>query len=261
MSGTDDERTVFGEYAAFYDTLYADKDYEAECDFLEAVFTEHAAGRVAKVLDLGCGTGGHAIPLVERGYEVTGIDRSPEMVRTAYDKAERAGVAAEFVVGDVRDYDLGSVFDAVVSMFAVVSYQLTDEDIAAMFASARAHLRPGGLFVFDGWFGPAVQDQRPQVSEKVVETPEGDQVTRRAVPTLDEDARTVEVAYLVELRREGALIEATREAHKVRYLFADEIRILSEAAGFELVALGPFGDLSRTPDIRDWNFSAVARAI
>src|SRR5207248_11417549 len=69
---------VFGpQYAEAYDTLYRDKDYSAECDAIEHVFRLYGIGPVRRVLDLGCGTGGHAVPLAERGYEVVGVDRSP----------------------------------------------------------------------------------------------------------------------------------------------------------------------------------------
>lgn len=260
MTASHADETTFGAYAEFYDALYADKDYEAEVDFLESVFSAYARGDVRTVLDLGCGTGGHAVPLAARGYRVTGLDRAPAMVAQAREKATAACVDPRFEVADVRDYDLGETFDAVVSMFAVVSYQLTGDDVTAMFRAARAHLSPGGLLVFDGWFGPAVLAQRPRVSEKVVETPGGDVVRRRAVPSVDEDAQTVTVSYRVERVSGAAVTAATDEAHTVRYLFADEIEQHCRDAGFELVALGPFGDLSRGPGEDDWNFSAVARA-
>ncbi len=252
--------TTFGAYAAFYDALYADKDYEAEVDFLASVFERFCDVAVEHVLDLGCGTGGHTIPLARRGYEVVGLDRSAQMIDQAAEKARTAGVEARFVIGDVRDYSLERTFDAIVSMFAVVSYQLTSDDLSRMFGAARAHLNPGGLFVFDGWFGPAVLAQGPRESSKRVLTPDGDEVVRTAHPVVDESAQTVTVNYLVERMSCGAVVEATREAHAVRYLFADQIERHCEAAGFELVALGPFGDLTRAANDGDWNFSAVARA-
>ena len=75
--------TVFGSYAQFYDILYQDKDYEAECDFLEQIFDRYAPGPVRTILDLGCGTGGHTLPLARRGYEVVGVDRSEKMLAEA----------------------------------------------------------------------------------------------------------------------------------------------------------------------------------
>jgi len=86
---------VFGQvYADQYDFLYSDKDYDAECDLLEEVFRRYRDGNVRTILDLGCGTGNHAIRLARRGYEVTGVDRSPEMLAKAEWKAAELGQRA-----------------------------------------------------------------------------------------------------------------------------------------------------------------------
>ena len=257
---TGEDAVVFRDYATFYDSLYADKDYESECAFLVAVFEAHGLGGSASVLDLGSGTGGHDIPLAGRGYAVTGVDRSSEMAGIAAQKAAAAHVPVDFVVGDVRDVSLGRTFDAVISMFAVMSYQLTNDDLLAAFKTARTHLKPGGLFVFDGWFGPAVLVDQPKVARKTVETSEGDVIERVARPTLDPVAQTVSVDYEVS-RRRGELVEHTHEVHAMRFLFARELELLLGLAGLELESLGPFMDLSRAPTVDDWNFSAVATAV
>jgi SAM-dependent methyltransferase len=256
-----DEAGVFGAYAGFYDVLYAEKDYPAEVAFLEAVFAEHGVPAGGRVLDLGCGTGSHDILLAGRGYRVVGVDRSPEMVERAQRKAREAGVALDVRVGDVRSAVVEGGFDAVISMFAVVSYQTTDAGLAATFATARRHLECGGVFVFDVWHGPAVLAQRPEERTLALVAPDGDIVTRAAHPTLDEAAHTVEVSYVVTRVRGVVVVERAQESHVVRYLFADEIADLLAAAGFELVVLGPFMDLSRAVTAEDWNISVVARAV
>jgi len=117
---------VFNAYAAYYDPLYQDKDYEAECDFLEQVFVHYARAPIRTILDLGCGTGGHVLPLVQRGYEVIGVDRSEKMLSVAQAKVastlEGSNIPT-FQRGDIRNLDLGRTFDAVIAMFAVISYQ------------------------------------------------------------------------------------------------------------------------------------------
>lgn len=251
---------VFRRYADFYDALYADKDYEAECDYLESIFRAHGLPSGAAILDLGSGTGGHDIPLGRRGYRVTGVDRSEQMVGIARGKAAEDALGVSFVVGDVRSARLERVFDAVISMFAVMSYQLTNEDLEAAFVTARAHLRAGGLFVFDGWFGPGVLTDPPKVVTKIVKTEMGDEVERIATPTLDAVAQTVSVAYEV-VRRHDDEVERTSEVHTMRFLFAQEISLLLGSARFELVAFGPFMHLEQRAGTADWNFSAVAKAI
>lgn len=253
------EGTPFGAYAGFYDALYADKDYEAECDFVVAVLQEAGIGTGARVLDLGCGTGGHLVPLSQRGYAMTGVDRAVEMLGRAAEKLSASGVRAELVTADIRDVNLGGRFDAVLSMFGVVSYLITDDDVMRTFRAARRHLDVGGLFLFDVWHGPAVLAQRPEVKTKTVASAEGE-IVRVATPTLDEAARTVEVAYEVTERSGAEVRHSTAESHRMRFFFGEELARMLADAGFTDVRVGPFGDLSREATDADWNVSVVARA-
>ncbi|MBK7972225.1 MAG: methyltransferase domain-containing protein [Deltaproteobacteria bacterium] len=164
-------RAPFGErYAALYDELYADKDYAAECRYLERLFARFGARRVRSVLSLGCGTGGHDLILARKGLRVTGVDRSPGMLAAYRAKAAAAGIVADVVHGDVRSVRLERRFDAVISMFAVIGYQVGDADLAGALATAAAHLAPCGLFVFDVWYGPAVLADPPRDRTKTVAT-------------------------------------------------------------------------------------------
>ena len=79
-------------YAEHYDLFYQHKDYEAGCSFVEAIFQRFAGQPVRSILDLGCGTGGHALRLAQRGYAVTGVDRSAAMLAEARHEAERSGI-------------------------------------------------------------------------------------------------------------------------------------------------------------------------
>ena len=81
--------TVFGKYAHFYDTIYQDKNYKKECDFLEKLFKKFSRKKIQTILDLGCGTASHDILLAKRGYNVTGIDMSNEMLKIAKQKTVR----------------------------------------------------------------------------------------------------------------------------------------------------------------------------
>src|SRR5207244_5704745 len=109
-----------------------------------------------------CGTGNHALPLAQRGYEVLGVDRSEGMLARFREKAAQLpDGTATCVPGDVRSVELGRTFDAVVMLFAVLGYQLGNADVLAALRTARRHLRPGGLFVTDFWYGPAVLSERP----------------------------------------------------------------------------------------------------
>jgi len=253
--------SVFRAYAQFYDRIYADKDYTAECSFVQWILTANGIPAGARILDLGCGTGGHVIPLMKAGCDVTGVDVSAEMIAIAKAKAAEEGLDPELIVGDARTLDLGRRFDAVISMFAVVGYQLSNDDLAAMLAVARSHLDVGGIFTFDAWFGPAALTVKPEKRRKSVRLDDGTELVRIATPTLDVIAQTVRVDY--EIVHTGATAggSAVAESHTMRFLFAQEIAYFLRVAGFEVVELMPFMREGVAPTADDWNVTWVARAI
>jgi SAM-dependent methyltransferase len=255
---------MFDRYSEFYDVIYRDKDYEAECDFLERVFETYAPPPVRTVLDLGCGTGSHAVPMARRGYRVTGVDRSELMLAEARRKAAEGGTpsggAPELIRGDIQTLSLGQTFDAAVAMFAVMGYQTGEEELLSAFRAARRHLRRGGLFVFDGWWGEAVLDQKPSARAKVVERG-GERVERLAEPVLDVPRRVVRVRYKIRRVKDGVVTDEVEEIHPVRFFFPEEIVYTLAATDFKLLRLCPFMSLGREMTRGDWNFSAIAEAL
>lgn len=250
----------FEHYSSFYDHLYRDKDYEAEVAFLEQVFIQYGNGPVREVLDIGCGTGNHALSLAQRGYRVTGVDRSDDMLKVARDKARASGLAVAFHPGDFRDLGLSQTFDAVISMFAVLSYQTRNACVHRALQTARRHLRPGGLFIFDAWSGPAVLVERPAARIKVVNAGEA-RILRFASPSLDVVAQTVRVNYTL-LRLQGReVLDEVQESHEMRFFFPQEMAYFLEQNGFGVLKMCPFMALDRELTERDWNMTVIAKAI
>jgi SAM-dependent methyltransferase len=249
---------VFGvDYADSYDALYADKDYGAECDLLEEIF--RGAGRpIRSVLDLGCGTGRHSVELARRGYEVTGVDLSEAMLERARRRAvDRAAGRTAFVRGDIQTVQLGMRFDAVVSMFAVVGYQIGDAAVRSTLANVRRHLETGGLFVFDVWYGPAVLAVGPSVRVKVVTTEAG-AIERRAVGTLEPEGHVCSVTYELTRRRVGLPDVTAFETHRMRYFFETELGGFLEASGLALRSVSAFPDVQNPPSAASWNVLVAA---
>jgi|GraSoiStandDraft_10_1057309.scaffolds.fasta_scaffold60997_2 SAM-dependent methyltransferase len=247
---------VFDEtYAGAYDALYADKDYDAECDAIEAAFSRHGVGATRTVLDLGCGTGNHALRLAQRGYDVTGVDRSAPMLAQAREKADAGSLRIRWLAGDVASVRVGAAFDAVLLMFAVLSYQLGTQSVRATLKNARSHLRPGGLLLFDVWHGPGVLIDPPQPRTKTVQTPKG-RLVRSAEPTVDVRRHRCSVRY--ELSLDGEVVGA--ETHDVRFFFPLELELLLELSGFETLVLAPFADPEGILSADTWSLLGIARA-
>jgi SAM-dependent methyltransferase len=250
--------SVFETYAKYYDLLYREKDYAGEAAYVHKLIQRDFPG-ARSVLELGSGTGKHAVMLAERAYDVSGVDRSAEMVALA----RARGLALEssrvmFSQGDVRSVRLGRTFDVVVSLFHVMSYQTTNEDLAAAMATAATHLALGGGFIFDCWYGPAVLMQRPEVRVKRLDDDDLS-VTRVAEPRLSLSDSTVDVGYTMFVCDKKTQAWSTfNETHRMRYLFMPEVRQLLGNAGLDLVRAEEWVT-GREPDAGSWSTVFVAR--
>jgi len=250
---------VFDRYAHYYDLIYSDKDYEKECDFLEQVFRKYTSRPVRTVFEGGCGTGGHALCLARRGYEVLGVDASEVMISKAIEKGMKGGLEVSFQVGDLRALRLGRRFDAAISMFAVMDYFVSNHDLATVLRNIRNVLERSALFVFDAWNGLAVMRLLPEARVKVVEGG-GKRLIRTVVPELDPLHHVCRSNYHVLVTQGRALVDDFEETHVVRYFFPQEIAHYLDDAGFELLEFCPFMRLGEKLDEKEWNFAAIARA-
>ncbi len=251
--------SVFQDYSKYYDLLYRDKDYEGEARYVHSLIQEHRPG-AATLLELGCGTGGHAFPLARLGYRVRGVDCSAESLKRAQAKlAQRPDMAdaVSFHQADIRALRLGERFDAVAALFHVMSYQTSQEDLRAALAGVREHLNPGGVFVFDFWHGPGVVCDPPKVAVKRCQDGES-AVTRIAEPEVFAQRNVVDVHFTLfaEHKASGGITQM-RETHCMRYFFEAELRgLLAE------VGLQPLLHLrwmtGQAPDEACWNAVMVA---
>lgn len=137
---------LFTDYAASYDREIFTRGTIAEVDFIEAEF---GFDKTKTILDIGCGTGRHAIELAQRGYSVTGIDLSESQLARAQEKAEDAGVAVTFLKRDARNFQFETPFDAAIMLCeGAFSLMETDEMNFQILKNAADALKPGGIFIF-----------------------------------------------------------------------------------------------------------------
>ena len=250
----------FAAYARYYDLLYSDKDYAAEADYVARTI-QSAAPDTRSILELGSGTGRHGRLLAAKGFNVWGVERSPDMVALAGSAStSRTGTRGTFncTVGDARSIDFGRMFGAVIALFHVVSYQASDADLQAIFAAAARHLVPGGVFLFDVWHGPAVLAQRQERREKRVADGKLE-VIRTARPQIDTDRNTVQVNYEIECReRDTGAVERFAEDHLIRYLFPNEIERLAAQCGMRVVRTEEFLT-AQPPSPATWSVAYLLR--
>jgi SAM-dependent methyltransferase len=248
-------------YAGQYDQLYAGKNYLGECDLIEAAVKRYAMGTPATLVDIGCGTGNHAIELARRGYKVTGVDLSQSMIEHAAQKT--ASLKSEerpaWLCGDARDFDTGTTFDLGIMMFAVIGYLTTNEDVLKGLRNIRRQLKPGALFICDFWYGPSVLSEKPADRVRTLPTDEG-QVIRASSTTLDVVHHTADVTFKLWTLKGDRLTGETTETHRLRYFFPQEFSLLLSQAGFTLQSMSGFPTLDDPLTEQTWNAFVVAKA-
>ena len=254
--------SVFAGYARYYDLLYRDKPYQEEADHVRRLILSHVPNAHA-IVELGCGTGAHAEHLARAGMEVNGVDLSEWMLERA--AARRVTLTDDvarrlhFSHGDVRNIRLNIRADAVISLFHVMSYQSENADLHAMFATAHEHLRTGGVFIFDAWYGPAALTDRPAVRVKVLEDDEV-KITRIAQPTLYPSRNLVDVHYhIFAYEKKRGHCSETVETHRMRYLFSTEVELLAAQSGFTVIDVHEWMT-GRAPGFDTWGVCFVCRA-
>jgi SAM-dependent methyltransferase len=228
---------IFDHYAEYYDLLYSVKDYHAEANYVCSLIDKFAPG-AKSILDIGCGTGSHGFLLAERGYDLTGIDLSPSMVARANEKKAEKGLKNIAVQqGDILQLQLEKRFDVVVSLFHVMNYLTKRSEMSTGFANALRHVRPGGIFIFDSWYGPAVLSDLPKVGIRRFEN-DRIKVTRLAEPTLRPNDNMVDVNYeIIVQKKVDDGIAIIKETHPVRYFFRVEIEDLLNDLGAEVLTV------------------------
>lgn len=146
--GFTDPSTQFDEIAFLYDDLMAGVPYDDWFEYIEGMLDRHEC-YPNLVLDLCCGTGTVSLMLAREGYQVTGVDISPEMIARAAKRAEAEGLSVDFRVQNAAKLRLDRRFDLIVSLFDSLNYILDSTDLMQAFQRAAEHLNPGGLLVFD----------------------------------------------------------------------------------------------------------------
>lgn len=252
---------VFGKYANYYDLLYKDKNYTSECEMIKSILNKYSKKKVGSILDLGCGTGNHSIILQSMGYKIVGVDISQTMLENAIKKIdEKNSKLIKFEHGDIKTWRTKETFDAVIMMFAVLGYQISNEDVVSALQNVRRHIKKGGIFIFDVWFGPSVVSQKPSTRTKKINTEAG-KLTRKASSQLHITENTVTVHYETNLEKNGRVLASVEEDHDMRYFFPKELDMFIQTTGFELVHSGSFPKWKNPPNESSWNAIWIVRAV
>ena len=135
--------------ARLYDRLNTEVDYAELADFLLKKTSIVPRGRPELILDLACGTGKLTAELAARGFDMTGVDISEDMLEAAAERASEAGVDILFLNQSMTDFELYGTVQAVYCCFDSLNYLTRSGELAKCFALVHNYLEPNCIFIFD----------------------------------------------------------------------------------------------------------------
>ena len=224
---------------------------EAECDFIESCVKAHGLAQAKRILDIGCGSGRHAISLAKRGYSVSGVDIQPGMVAFVEEEARKARLDIKISVGDLRHLELTGKFDVAFCFMDTFRFLLTNEEILAHLSTVAGLLAPGGLYLTDFWV-PRNWDQIANEMHQWEQT-EGETSVRvfylQHPETCDPISQTFEDELVFEINESGKTREIKGGRTRTRLIMPQEFRALVDCSGaFRILATCGEFDLAKPFD-------------
>jgi len=196
------------------------------------------------LMDVACGEGSFAIAMSRMGYQVTGVDQSPQMIDLAKHQAQQEGENVRFLVGDMCSMNFESEFDLVTCFFDSLNYLLTIQELYQTFQNIYKALNPGGFFIFDmnTIYGLAVEWMR---QESYIQNQTEDFIEfHKHSFDYENLIATVEITVFM---KQGSLWERFIEIHRERGYPIADLEFLLKEAGFEV--LGVNGHLKKHSEL------------
>ncbi len=227
------------ELAEFYDLMRRYRNYDLECSFADEIIQSRCPN-AKNILDIFCGTGEHALRMAQRGYVVTGVDASQDMIAVAQGKNDTARVPVNYQCSDIAALEAAGQYDAAYCLGYTFLYMLSHTDVRNFFEMVHNALVPGGVFLVDfinGWSlmdGPG-RDKRFHQSEEV-------RILQLEEVEVRKQQRLLHVEYCYLIDRDDGRIKTVFSEEDLRIFFDDEVQSLMAACGFSDVK--SYGDYS-----------------
>ncbi len=138
----------YGSFAAVYDMFMDNIPYEEWAEYICGILRERGI-EDGLALELGCGTGSMTQLLAKAGYDMIGVDSSPEMLQAAVEKRDADGLDILYLLQDMREFELYGTVRAAVCVCDSLNYITEPEELLQVFRLVNNYLDPGGIFVFD----------------------------------------------------------------------------------------------------------------
>ncbi len=220
-----------------YDNLTDNVEYEARSNYISGFFHNYC-DNCENVLDLACGSGTMTVLLAKKGYNMTGVDLSEDMLAEAYNKAVDNGLSIQFIQQDMRNLNLPNKSDAVICCLDSINHLLSVEDVEKVFKNVNSCLDKNGLFVFD--VNTVYKHQEILADNSFVfETDSSFLVWQNE---LCEDGKTVNLYIDLFYSDDGVRYYRESEDFSEKAYTTEEITVALEKSNFDVI--GIYDDLS-----------------
>lgn len=235
-----------GELAKYYDLMHRHRNYTQESKFVDQLVQRFCPG-AEKILDICCGTGEHIVRMAQRGYILTGIDSSQDMLKLAQEKVKGIGLSIDFRCLDIKELDFDKEFQVVYCLGYTFLYMTTYSDVQNFLSRVHRALLPGGILILDFLNGWKLIEEYPR--DKFVYRDKQTTIFRFEQAFLNRMQRVkhIEFFYVIEDNSEG--IRTSFAEENLRIFFEDEVMMLMDSNGFEGVE--SFGGYSMDSTVND----------
>ena len=247
--------------ARFYDKIWGRHDYDADAKFLADFFRKY---HCRSVIDIGCGTGNHALRLSKLGYQVTGVDVSPTMLIIAKAKDKEAKI--RFIQGDMKKLEKvipkGQRFDAAICLGQVFSHLMTDKDVQAFLNRVHKILKQNGLFVFSARNAKKINEEylnKLRLDHMLNE--EKLQLLVLTYNTRDSQDPNIIVWNPIYLMKQNSKVDLQIREHKLRWFEFSTLKKIMTENGFKIIATysGPMKEKFKEDEHTDMWFVTTAK--
>ncbi len=264
---------AYTDFAYVYDTFMDETPYEKWRDFIAGTIEKYGISKPVKgklpiketeasgqeavqnslkeeqnlILDLGCGTGTLTEMLADAGYDMIGVDNSPDMLELAMEKRDSRGHETLYLLQDMRKLELYGTVGTVISVCDSLNYILQEEELLQVFKQVENYLFPGGLFLFD--FNTVYKYAEVMGDMTIAENRETCSFIWENSYYPEEEVNEYEVTVFV--REGGASSKCYRkfsETHYQRGYTEEQMRRLLEAAGMKIELVLDADTLAETTD-------------
>jgi len=243
----------FQKSSQYYDLIYRKKSYLKESEFIKKFIKKDLKRK--NILEIGCGTGGHANILSKSNFNLFCLDPSKEMIKIAKLKYKKQNV--KFFCTKLETFNNRKKFDVCLSLFHVINYFNSTNKLKKFFKLTHKFLKKDGLLIFDFWNGYGVENSPPKKTLKVIKNNKF-KLTRFAIPKFIKNKKQVIINYNYQIIKKNKKINFS-EKHKLRYVFPKDIEMFSKKK-FKIIKVGKWMTFKK-PKKNDWFAYAVLKAI